>query len=524
MRVLPLLVAFGAACGNDANVGKDGGNGDGDAGVDVMADADPNVRGTVTVRLVDRNDLPIAGLHVVFVDTDGAVTDALSDSAGVAVGSVFPGASVTAVRPHVSGDSYGITTVLELNPDDDITLISAAPEVIDTYDPFALRVVPLPSVDVVSAIKPSGTQNATYTTGGPHGFAMGDIVEIADVVPSTPFQGRWTVASTTATTFVANVMQGGSTVSSIDGGSAAKLLPFNVSFPAYGGATSYDVHTPCGRFEFGGATSGQIHLRAGCVTTMMDVLVFAKSSATVELAYAVMPNVAFTAGGNLTVTDSWHALSTVSATYTNPTAEVETIAINRYIPYLRNGATATATATDPFEPTTTLTVDTALAPSAWMQTSLTGAAGLQSVSQKVDGTATAYALDIGANLLPWVTADYDMPSTTIVTTIVGSAPIDLFQANLKWGRGQVIYTWRVFGPIAKDITFPTLPSTLPGDPTVRPTDTQSRYQVFLCESDAIGGYRDAIKNVYRSLATCEMNANPGISQGGGTMNRLSQSF
>lgn len=50
--------------------------------------------------------------------------------------------------------------------------------------------------------------------------------------------------------------------------------------------------------------------------------------------------------------------------------------------------------------------------------------------------------------------------------------------------------------IAVRHTLDALPSTLPGDPTIRPTDDQSAYRVCLCESDALARYRTAITNIY----------------------------
>jgi hypothetical protein len=145
------------------------------------------------------------------------------------------------------------------------------------------------------------------------------------------------------------------------------------------------------------------------------------------------------------------------------------------------------------------------------------------MSAKVAGTSLTYGLDIGANLLPWVNAVYDPVTTTINVTVTGSGTYDLFEANLRYVRGQTIYTWRVFGPTAQSVTFPTLPSSLPGDPTVRPSDTQSAYQVYVCESDAIADYRAAIANPFRSLGTCETSPAVATKPSGlGTLNRLSQ--
>src|SRR5689334_18804528 len=96
----------------------DGFDAPGDGLVDVLMfpdgapDADPNVRGTVTVHLVDRNDAALPGMHVVFIDTDMTVTDVVSDASGNASASVFPGANATAIRAHTAAATYSLTTVL----------------------------------------------------------------------------------------------------------------------------------------------------------------------------------------------------------------------------------------------------------------------------------------------------------------------------------------------------------------------------------------------------------------------------
>jgi hypothetical protein len=155
-------------------------------------------------------------------------------------------------------------------------------------------------------------------------------------------------------------------------------------------------------------------------------------------------------------------------------------------------------------------------------TSTPSGAPQQTITQNVDGTATTYALDVGANLLPWVKALYVPAMTTLDITVDGTAPYDLFEANLRYTRGQTIFTWRVFGPIAETVKFPTLPATAPGNPTILPSDTMSSYQAFICESDAINGYRKAIENVFEALGTCEASPNPTLEPFPGTKNRLSQ--
>jgi hypothetical protein len=522
------------ACGDDHQTVRDGGPDGDDADVaDAEIDADPDVRGTVTVRLLDRAGAPLSGMHAVFIDTDGTVTDQVSDAAGTATASVFPGASVTALREHSSQLTYSLTTVQSLVPGDTITLISAAGAASLSDDPFTQRVVPLPSVDLLTATKSGST--GTFTTRTPHGLAVNDRVFVAGASVAG-YNGTWTVASAPSTTsFTANL--GGGGLSNAIGGSTVKGELFTVSFPTYGGATSYEVHTRCGPVDVGTSNTPQLVLRAGCTTSTMDVLVFAKTSGTVEAAYAFQPNVAYTPGGSVTISDPWHALPTLSASITNPTPKVTDVTLERFTPYVRGLPQAVASDTTTGS-TIPLAMPVATVAPAFMRTiascpfgassqcasSSTGVAQ-QTITERIDGTAAAYALDLGANLLPWISAVYLPLTQTIDVTVTGSGTYDLFEANLRYVRdvsgSQYIFTWRVFGAVAEDVKFPTLPATLPGDPTIRPTDDQSAYQVYLCESDALASYRSAIGNVYEAFALCEANAAPSTKLLSSTKNRLS---
>src|SRR5688572_4469722 len=166
-----------------------------------MIDADPNVRGTVTVRIVDKNTTPIAGMYVVFIDTDATVTPLMTDAAGTVQLDVYPNASVTAVRAR--GMTYSVTTVQALVPGDVVTLITAAGTVPVSEDAFAQRSVPVASADILPS--PNGAtksgSTATFTTYAAHGLVAGDRVVVQDVQVAG-YNGAWTVSGApTATTF-----------------------------------------------------------------------------------------------------------------------------------------------------------------------------------------------------------------------------------------------------------------------------------------------------------------------------------
>lgn len=527
-----LMAALLVACGDShvvADAGGDGGGGDG-----ATADADPNVRGTVTVHLVDKNDAPLAGMYVVFIDRDGTLAETTTDAAGMAQADVYPSASVTAVRTR--GMSYSLATVLELVPGDDITLISAASDVSTSEDPFSSRLVPLPSANI--APSPNGAthnaQTATFTTLAPHGLAAGDHVVVANVGVAG-YNGNWTVASVpSATTFTANI--GGNLADSGTvalGATAAKANAFTVAFSSRAGTDHYEVHTRCGSVDVGTSTSPVIYLPLGCATTPMDIEVLARTSAGGLLGWIAQADVAVADGGSVTIADTWHAPASLTATYTNPTPLVTNLAVARFSADGRGLAVAETSGSA--SATTALMLDTSQPARAVIATLFTcpfgagpscldtaqGAAS-QHIAERVDGTAASYALDIGANLLPWLKAAYVPQTTTLEVEVTGTAPIDIFEANLRYTRGQAIYTWRVFGPLAQSVAFPSLPPDAPGDPTVRPSDVMSTYQTFAGESDAIDGYRAAIANPFDALATCNALSVDRTRPVGGTRNRISQ--
>ena len=526
---LALWAALLVACGDSHPGGAD-------AGGDALVDADPDVRGPVSVRIVDKNDAPLAGFYVVFIDRDGTVTEATTDTTGMAQADVLAGASVTAVRAR--GASYALATVLALVPGDAVTLISAAADVSSSEDPFSGRVVPPPGADI--AASPAGAtksgSTATFTTMAPHGLVAGDRVIVANVGVAG-YNGSWTVASVPGpTTFTANLGGGAlgpSGTVATGGATATKAIAVTASYAAYPGTDHYEVHTRCGTVDVGTSLAPALVLPAHCVATPTDVEVLARTSAGGLLAWTARSDVTITPGAVIAIGDTWHAPAPLTATYANPTAQVTQLAAARFSPYVRGAPIAeTAAAADA---TTMLAIDVSQPARAAMATLLACPSGSSSgclstpmgaasqrITHAVDGTAGTYALDIGANLLPWVRAQYVPRTTTLDVEVTGTAPIDLFEANLRYTRDQRIYTWRVFGPVAGSVTFPALPAGAPGDPTLLPGDVMSSYQAFVGESDALGGYRDAVANPFAALGTCEASASPNARGGAGMTNRISQ--
>src|SRR5262245_44232465 len=92
----------------------------------------------VTVHVVDRLGAALPDMHVVFTDTDNTQTDVMTDTLGIARAEVAIGASATAEHPSSLGCAFALTTLQELVPGDDVTLISGTT---NADDPFTNRVI-----------------------------------------------------------------------------------------------------------------------------------------------------------------------------------------------------------------------------------------------------------------------------------------------------------------------------------------------------------------------------------------------
>ncbi len=315
---------------------------------------------------------------------------------------------------------------------------------------------------------------------------------------------------------------------------------FTVGFPSYAGANHYMIYTPCGGTSTTKTSNNSVTLEAGCVATTMDVLVVAVNSSNAALAFVDQSGVAFTAGGSVTLAGTWATLPTITATYTNASPSVQNVQLARVTPDTR-GAIAppppTVLDADVTGASTMLQVAAPAPAAAMMQTLAWPCANAdvackqtnsawQTITQAVDGTQTAYALDVGAQLLPWLGYPVWMKAspTLVHVPVTGSGAIDLFETDMQYVRNNTtIYIWRVFAPTAGDVHFPQLPASVPGDPTPKTADTMSVTHAYACESDAITGYRAAVANVYDALGTCESVTDPTTKRFAGTLNRFSQS-
>jgi hypothetical protein len=312
---------------------------------------------------------------------------------------------------------------------------------------------------------------------------------------------------------------------------------FKISYPAATGATSYTVYHPCGSVV-STKTSATLSLTAGCVLSTMDLVVVA-ANATGPTSYAEANKVTFTNGGSTTVTDTWHPLVTVAASYanlpafcadtTNPDYPCD-IQLSRYVPELHGFHAARTTSV-----ASGTTVINTLAPgaaTAVVQTRLeNNGPAYQVFTDAVNGTAATYSIDFSTATLPWMCQGLPQCPTfsgtdaTLTIPVNGTGSYDLFETDVTYSRGPAfttIYVWRIFGPTAGNVTFPQLPASVA---TVRPinTDRQSVTHSRICDSDTLAGWQAARQNPFDSLATCLQSTDPTAPRYGGLHNRISAS-
>ena len=300
-----------------------------------------------------------------------------------------------------------------------------------------------------------------------------------------------------------------------------------ISFPANGGG--YTVETPCGEVGTTKTSGVAMPMKTGCELATMDLVV------TTQTQWTEAKNVAFVNNGSVTVSDTWHAMAPVTASYANaPAFCADTtdadypcnVQLGRYVPELHGNRTMTSLA---ITSGASLMVTSPTSSAAIMQTQLTTTGPeYQIFTDAVDGTQTSYALDFGARELPWLCRKapqcpmFSDTAAKLTISVTGTGGYDLFEADSTYARGQQIFVWRVFGPTAGDVTFPVLPGAFA---TMHPVagDHQSTTHARICESDALSGWRAARQNPFDSLGTCLQSTNPTAPRYAGTHNRVSAS-
>lgn len=252
---------------------------------------------------------------------------------------------------------------------------------------------------------------------------------------------------------------------------------FTVSYPAYSGATYYDVVGPCSYYSAGSATSYTMTIDTYCKQSAMDIIIVA-NNASGPIAYLEKPNVAYTAGGSTFVNGSYLLPATFNANYTNVDAAITGITFDRTVPAL-NGF-VTVTSGTPANGTLSLSSLAINGQSSRVQTRATKPSANNYVYQNMLGNATSYSLDMGATLLPWLTmpvVDFanEKVMAAVDTTGTSADKPDVFVLSFSYSRsdgsgGTLSYRWFVIAPDAGEVTLPALPADV-GDVMPQATDT-----------------------------------------------------
>jgi hypothetical protein len=238
---------------------------------------------------------------------------------------------------------------------------------------------------------------------------------------------------------------------------------FNVTFTALAGATSYEIFTPCGQTFSSTAGTVATSMQNGCKQDTFDVYVVASNSSGVAIDSAQLQNVSLAAGA-ATVPNSWIPFSSFTAAFTDIPSDVKNLQVSRQSSTGR-GFTISGSCTAPLSATCSIN---AQAPTAGVKSFVHTTVGRtdarstqQVITQRVAGNTINYNLDVGTNLLPWM-SDVTFDPATGTTTPTLEAPddqADFFFTEVSWNRdANTSLDWAVFTKTTGPTKFPTLPA------------------------------------------------------------------
>ena len=201
----------------------------------------------------------------------------------------------------------------------------------------------------------------------------------------------------------------------------------------------------------------------------------------------------FAVGGSATLPSLWKGGSSFFASYTNVSLS-STITADRIVPDGGRSAPVTQAAADPIS----FSLGGPIGPTARMVSKFNATSGSsQTVRQKLPGTSTTYALNVGETLLAWLsTPTFDAASQELriveIAANAGGAPVpDLLKISVSWERAGTLYAWDVFGPEATAVKLPVLPAAAGAG--LNPTSTDALTTVATSyEADTVSGY-DAVR-------------------------------
>ncbi|HTJ43507.1 MAG TPA: hypothetical protein VL463_15490 [Kofleriaceae bacterium] len=276
---------------------------------------------------------------------------------------------------------------------------------------------------------------------------------------------------------------------------------FTVTLAALSGAANYYVYGPCGtQSSATNLTTATLTINGYCKVPSMDIVAIAYDANFNPLGWVEKSGITYAPGGNASMPATWNNMKSFTATATNVPAEATYVYVQRWWPdeygYQAN------TSGPPTAGSFSANLDGPNSATAYVETDLQGPGGSeQRIRQAGSGTATAYNLNVGNNLLVWIgqpSLDVSAGKITIPTTGTKQGSPDLFGVYVSYSRtgdaGFTRYNWYVYASDVQDFTFPTLPAEV-GDVAPRAGDGAS-FNTFasLVEYDDVAGYDAARQN------------------------------
>jgi hypothetical protein len=251
---------------------------------------------------------------------------------------------------------------------------------------------------------------------------------------------------------VFGVSPGDDLVLSDQGGNHSARRALTMTYPDVPGAT-YDFGVPCDV----DVTGPGISLDHDCDDGPAFVVAHPPTGGDEFLEVDTMPPAPAT---NVDFTGPWRQLAPFTGTWSNIPADIFISAMHRDADH-RHGwinswpgmttSGTTATASGMAAPTTAPEI-------VYTLLSLSNGWG-QLILERTPGDQLTYQLDVGANVMPYVSASaFDLDTEVVGLSAEGGAVTpDLLKTTASYARG---YTWTLFSPMTSSFQLPQLPDTL----------------------------------------------------------------
>jgi hypothetical protein len=294
----------------------------------------------------------------------------------------------------------------------------------------------------------------------------------------------------------------------------------NASFDLFGGATSYHAYGPCGQDD----SDHVLHFQAGCKTDPFDAYMLAFNSSNQVIGWNSKPGISFASGAVNFDTAGWNFANQMTVSYTNLSADIQTINVNHTSGY--PGGYSTTASGSPTGATMSVAIPNTPGGGtyAYVASSIArkNGGGQQVVRQRIAGASSTYGLDVGGSLLPWLSAPkFDPVAQQFSITADGTGTYDLFLMDTSYsrvvGQATITYEWIAIGPTIGTLTLPALPADV-GDVNPKATDKLGNAIGLLIDDDG-DGYDSVRQHVFDEFRGAILSGLPSkqlrisISQG-----------